>query len=172
MKSSYEVRAERFLRVIYPLIAGATDPRMVSIAISKYNHDHHRKVVFDYGSTRMCLITSDYVIKWDYSEDVEDFGGCLEELTFYEYAKQEGYSAYFAKPTACYIEGNLFEIMPRMYGVGHKEDDIFNAIPADDFDWLWDNVDDLHELNIGFFHGSMIIIDYACNRFNRCSYGG
>ena len=120
MKSDYRVRATRFLRAILPYIEDVLmDIYEVEERVKDYNRDHSRKVEVVWGSARIALITSDYVVKFDYDpEEVDSIGGCMNEMELYAQAKAEGFAYLFAEITPFLYSGRMFFIMPRIRGIG------------------------------------------------------
>ena len=163
MKSNYIIRAIAFIHAIQPYLRRY---RRVEVAVREFNTQHHRAVKFAHGAVRNALITSDYVIKWDYdAANRRLFGGCREEMKLYKRAKQDGYAYLFAEITEYEYHGRKFYIMPR---VKIAEDlglwDIDNELDDDERNYLYDelNLGDLHSENWGMKNGCVVIIDYAC----------
>lgn len=163
---SYIERAKDFIKDIYPFIE--TKPfniGMVEVAVFAYNKANHRNVLVKSGSVRIALITSDYVVKYDYSPcNAETYGGCEQELKMYNLAKEQGFDDLFAEITHFQYGELNFYIMPRITGIGK---DRFSE--ADDFmtqeerDFCYDaGLCDLHYYNFGFRKGRICIVDYAC----------
>lgn len=174
MKSDYRVRARHFLETIYPLLDGHWgSPDMCRRILSAYNIRHSRRVLVNYGIARIALVTSDYVIKFDYDEsEVERVGGCESEVEFYQFAKQEGFEYMFAEITPFEYMGRTFYIMPRINGIRRKAfchaEEFFDGIERD---FLDNYLNDLHDENYGWFNGSPVIFDYAYNRLWLKSHG-
>ena len=120
--SSYEVRAKKFIAKIYPYIKNCNDLFDFSLAINRFNRECHRKVQIASGSTRVVLITSDYVIKVDYNGWGKGrWGSCADEVRMYRQAKRDGFEYLFAKVTPVRKGYNrTFYIMPRIGGIGKK----------------------------------------------------
>lgn len=165
MKLNYLVRATNFLHAIYPYICDClNDWYGVRDAVNKFNRDRTRSVEFMNGSARMALITSDYVVKWDYDEEaVEEIGGCVDEWRFYQEAIVDGYEYLLAKTDLVVIEGHTFAIMPRIRNIGssHHGGDIYEYLTRDEYYWLTANVKDLHSWNWGIVNSKACVIDYA-----------
>lgn len=167
MKSDYRARAIRFLRSIYPYIAGdLTNAFDVEQAVRRYNFDHSRKVEFHNGSARIALITSDYVVKWDYDEDnVKDIGGCEKEWEMYCFAQKHSMEYLLAECTLFEYEGIVFEIMPRIRAIGrqHHKADLGYMLSDAEMEWLRKVgiLYDLHDWNWGIKNNKPVIIDYA-----------
>ena len=165
MKSDYRVRAARFLRAILPYIEDVLmDIYEVEERVKEYNRDHSRKVEVVWGSARIALITSDYVVKWDYDEDnVENIGGCADEYDAYMKAKRDGFDYLLAETTLTVIDNTVFSIMPRIRNIGprYHKGDIKNYLNPVEWNWVQHFDKDLHHYNWGIRHGKACIIDYA-----------
>lgn len=165
MKSDYRVRASRFLRSILPYIGDVlTDIYEVEERVKDFNRDHSRKVEVVWGSARIALITSDYVVKWDYDADcVKDIGGCVDEYDAYMKAKSEGFAYLLAETTLTVINGTVFSIMPRINNIGpeHHKGEIKDYLTPNEYDWIWHFNKDIHHYNWGIRHGKACVIDYA-----------
>lgn len=161
-KSSYVVRAQRFIRQIYDYIAYCTTPEEFCDAIDMFNKKNHRKVDVSWGATRIALITSDYVIKIDYDrEEIQKWGGCADEYRFYQYAEDCGYEYLFAAIEPYEYENKTFYIMPRIYGIGHLRGYATDYLSDDEYNFVVNHVNDLHDENFGIKNKHIIIIDYA-----------
>lgn len=169
MRSDYRIRASRFLNEIAPMLVECFDNECsyntevnVSRAINWYNHHMHRAIKVYHGATRIALVTSDYVIKFDYNpHNVADFGGCEDEVKMYRYAKQHGYGRLFAPITRVTVENHNFYIMPRVRYIGSMQNLI--GWTDEEIDWVYDYVFDIHEYNFGKIDGHAVLIDYAAN---------
>lgn len=165
MKSDYRVRASRFIKSVMPYIENVLfDVCEVEERIAEYNRDHSRKVEVVWGSARIALITSDYVVKWDYDSDcVEDIGGCLDEYDAYIKAKRDGFDYLLAETTLVVVNDITFSIMPRVRNIGpmHHKGDISNYLNPIEWEWVRKFDRDLHHYNWGIRHGKACIIDYA-----------
>ena len=168
MKSDYRVRAMNFLRSIFPYIEGYMwCVSEVEERVDEYNRDRSRHVEVACGSARIALITSDYVIKWDYDEDcVSDIGGCDDERRAYEAAIKDGYAYLLAEITMVDFRGYRFGIMPRIRNVGpdYHGGDIKEYLTYDEYAWLSEFDKDIHHYNWGIRHGKPCVIDYALTR--------
>ena len=152
MKSDYRVRAEKFLKDIFPYICNClTDRHDVQEAIWFYNMRKHRNVLFNHGIARIALITSDYVIKWDYDEAYAyECGGCVDEYKAFMKAKEAGYDYLLAESTLIEYRGYYFTIMPRIKYIGgkmHKGHDIEYYLTEDEYNWVIDFNKDIHSYN-------------------------
>jgi len=167
MKSNYYERAKKFLASIYPYIENyLSDDYGCEKQVNKYNYDKSRKVRFCNGMTRVALVTSDYVVKFDYdAHNVERYGGCELEAKFYQYAKQEGFAYLFAEIMPYEYNGHMFYIMPKIDGIGRKDGYAYSYMNQKDSKWVRHNLHDMHEQNYGWKNHYPVIIDYALNKF-------
>ena len=165
MKSDYRVRATNFLYSIYPYIADCLfDYEEVQERVDEYNEEKHRKVLFNMGSARLALITSDYVVKWDYDEEsVKEIGGCVDEWELYQEAIVDGYEYLLARTDLVVIEGHTFSVMPRIRNIGEENHrgSINDYLTFDEYYWLCGMVSDLHSWNWGIVNNKACVIDYA-----------
>lgn len=174
MKSDYRVRATRFLHSIFPYIENdLTDISEIEECVKNYNRDHNRKVEVMNGSARIVLLTSDYVIKWDYDEEnAKGIGGCWDEYNAYMRAKQEGFDYLLAETTLIIINNILFSIMPRIKDIGYSyhHGGIQEYLTCEEFKWLNTFDKDIHHYNWGIRNGKACIIDYAFTQevLDRC----
>lgn len=163
MKSSYVDRAIKFLDMIFPCIEeNLFNTYKVRRAIQAYNIAHKRNIQVMNGAVRCALITSDYVIKWDYNLNaLENIGGCYKEVEMYKLAKSEGYAYLLAEVTPVFRNGIQFNIMPR-YNMETRKPDIEDLVDYEEYYWLRRHINDLHGGNYTIKNGSLVIVDYAC----------
>lgn len=165
MKSDYRIRAKKFLKSIFPYIDGYMwDFDDILYQVEKYNEDKKRHVIVSCGSARIALITSDYVIKWDYDNDnVEEIGGCDDEYNAYQEAVKAGYEYLLAEATLIEYKGFSFMIMPRIKHIGRSNNggDIKAYLTRDEYEWVFKFNKDTHSYNWGIRHGKACLIDYA-----------
>ena len=165
MRSSYEVRAQRFIRAIAPYLTYCSDCYDYSDAVDAFCERHpKRKVSFDHGLTRVALITSDYVVKIDYNEyEVNRFGGGEKEIAFYAMAEREGMAHLFAKISRYDYNGRTYYIMPRITGISEDRwEDAWAFMTDKECEWCEKhNLYDLHCKNYGIMKGQVKIIDYG-----------
>ena len=171
MKSDYRIRAQKFLRQIFPYIADCLgDVTEVDTRVWEYAASHSRKIACMWGSARCALITSDYVIKWDYGDDdiLYDIGGCEDEIRKYEFAVKEGYAYLLAEISRFEYGGHRFYIMPRIPNVGSDchTGGIESYLSAEEYYWLTTFCDDLHDFNWGVRGNKACVIDYAYDTRN------
>lgn len=162
-KNSYEIRAQKFIREIYPFIMYHDTHCERERAVDLFNALKHRKVHYANGLTRFALITSDYVVKVDYDEEaIESFGGCENEVARYQEAEQDGFAYLFAKITRYEYRGHKFYIMPRINGINRTWMDADYYMTEQESDWCNEhNLCDLHCANYGWKGNHIVIVDYA-----------
>jgi len=161
----YVERAKDFIEQIFPYIDGCMSPWQMRDYIRKFNADFDRKVIVRSGLSRIALITSDYVVKFDYDEEeVDSIGGCMNEMEMYATAEAEGFAYMFAKITSFLYNERLFFIMPRIRGIGsgNRYAEYYMSDAEKDF-CRRHKITDLHTENYGFRKGHVCIVDYACN---------
>ena len=168
MKSDYRIRAQKFLKAIYPLIEDYLySPYTLRDVLLRYAYEHNRNITVLHGATRCAIITSDYVIKWDYADEdiLADLGGVEVESEIYENACTDGYGYLFAETMLVTYCNTTFSIMPRIRNIGaraHKMKNIWDMLTHDEWHYVENVVDDLHSENWGIMHNHPVIIDYAC----------
>ena len=164
MRNDYEVRAERFIHQIYDYIRDCKTLRQFESAVYRFNDDYNRKVMFSHGLTRVCFITSDYVVKYNFGTEhhIRDFGGCDDEVRMYAIAERDGFAYLLAKPTMVEYMGHSFCIMPRIYGIERYEKDVECYLKGAEYNWVSAHIYDCHNQNYGWKHGHPVIFDYAC----------
>ena len=161
MKSDYKVRAEKFIRRMYPIIKGCRTPVAVSRCIRQYNQEHHTNIQVANGAARYVLIYSDYVIKFDYGNDKTWAGGCEDEYQRYQNViKGSGYEYLFAEMTKIRIGRKNIYIMPRVRGIGHSQY-YWNKLTYAEHCFISDVTADMHRGNYGNFNRKPKIVDYA-----------
>ena len=163
--TDYIIRAQHFIRELFPYVMNWYDPTAVRIAVRRFNTDSRRAVKVASGAARIAIMTSDYVVKFDYDEESATvFGGCESECKFYDFACSEGYGYLFAAITPYEYGGITFYIMPRIRGIGNESRPVSYGLTYDELDFLVEYLDDLHEYNYGVRDGKTCVIDYACNK--------
>lgn len=162
MKHTYVERATSFISAFLPFleIYGFDTPDDVRLAAEYFNLYNNRRIKVCHGATRIALVNSDYVVKFNYGERVDQFGGCEEEVAMYQHASDEGMEYLLAKITRVEVKGYTFYVMPRARYIGKA--DLMQGNTEDDVDWLFDTLYDLHEFNFGIINGRAVVIDYAC----------
>ena len=161
----YVERAKDFVEQVYPYIAECMNPWKMKDFIRKFNADFDRKVIVRSGLSRIALITSDYVVKFDYDdEEVDSIGGCENEIEMYSWAEREGFAYLFAKITPYFYNQRAFYIMPRIHGIGSGNRYAEDYMSDEEKDFCRRHkITDLHTENYGFRKGHVCIVDYACN---------
>ena len=169
---NYVERAKDFIEQIYPYICDCSNPWDAQESVHAFNIAFNRNVRVSNGLSRIALITSDYVIKYDYDpEEVESIGGCDNEMKLYAIASDEGFAYLFAQITPYTIHGRIFYIMPRIRGIGsgRRYAETYMTEREKDFCRRW-KITDLHSNNYGFRNGHVCVIDYACHLDYESSY--
>lgn len=162
MKSNYVDRARKFITEIYPLIDDRTDWSNVNSAVNKFNQINHRNVNFFHGAVRFVLLTSDYVIKWDWSKEARlEYGGCDKELERWHKYEKTPYSYMFVPISKIKVCKRVWYVMPRVRG--KRPNHIARYyMTSDEQDFCFDNkIFDLHCGNFVLKHGRPLIFDYA-----------
>ena len=161
MKSDYRVRAEKFIRRVYPYIENCHTPTQARRCIEKYNEEHHSHIIVENGMTRFALVYSDYVIKFDYGTDQEWAGGCEEEYQKYtEVIASSPFNYLFAEMTKIQIDQKDIYIMPRVKGIGESHR-CWNNLTNEEYDFIYSVTSDVHRWNYGRYKRKPKIIDYA-----------
>ena len=163
---SYIERAQDFIAQIFPYIGEWNDPWSIGYDVADFNEHCHRKVIMKHGIARIALITSDYVVKYDFDkEEVAEVGGCEAEVELYAEAVKDGFGYLFAEITHYPYRGHDFYIMPRIRGINGDSWDHADVYMTDEENaWCDDHhLSDLHCNNYGFRKGKVCIIDYACH---------
>lgn len=169
-KNDYVVRAQKFVRSFAPYI----DKNQVGIysmrsAVRAFNKDYNRKVRLEYGATRIVLLTSDYCIKIDRTDNKSDFwGNCEKEYKAYMRMKRLKCREVFC-PIEKYTYNNMnYYIMPMCSKADDYDVDLYDVnyrLTGKQTRFIENHFRDLHSGNIGMLHGKPVIIDYACNNF-------
>ena len=164
---TYQMKAYRYLRAMFGYVRDWTYWHDIEIATDKVYFDTGERAEVTSGSSRMVVIGKDFVIKWDYDfENIESIGGCEDEFRIYKQSLSTGYSHLLAPIYRIYHRERYFYVMPRVDRVGAEEHDnkgIEDFTTADEFNWLANNIGDLHSWNWGLDeYDNPIVIDYAC----------
>lgn len=162
MKSNYEVRAQKFIKMLFPYIQYCKKPWQFVRACEAFVNDHPNRRVWCYsGISRVAIVTSDYVIKIDYNMN-SDFGTCANEISMYDFVCKSGYERYFARISRYVYNGHEYYIMPRIRNIDPWNDDAQVVADDEDFvDFLNEHFFDLHSGNYGWKDGHIVIFDYA-----------
>lgn len=164
---NYVERAKDFIKEIYPYLDGEWYcPWDVEKRVNVFNAENNRKVKTSSGISRIALITSDYVVKYDYDpSELSNVGGCEIEMEVYEQAKRAGFAYMFAEITPYEYNEHQFYIMPRIYGIGRNEDAYADEYMTEEEEEFCDRIGltDLHCNNYGFRKNHVCLVDYACS---------
>ena len=163
MKNSYQVRALNTWKALKPYLMGCASIFNYDCAVNKFNRENHRKIKFCYGSTRVCFVTSDYVIKMDYNQDQIIFwGGCQSEYDNYDFACANGCDGAFCPIDK--IDEKAY-VMPRCEMADWYDESILDEFwkdcNEDEFWYVQENIKDVHNQNVGRYKGRVVLIDYA-----------
>ena len=163
---TYVERAEDFIKELLEYKGELTFKREYEVRriVREYSEAHPRRHIYvSAGAARTAIITSDYVIKID-TGNIKMFGGRKEEVKFYKLAESEGMEYLLAKPTRFRFQKINFYIYPRATVCANmRKRKNWRAHLTDEEMVFVDQIDDLHEGNVGFLHGKPCIIDYAMN---------
>ena len=163
---TYVERAEDFIKELLEYKGKNTFKKEYGIrrTVCEYRTVHpRRRIEVSSGAARTAIITSDYVIKID-TGMIENYGGCEQEMEFYDYACDNGMEHLLAKPTLFKYKRINFYIYPRarvQTSMKHSRN-WYSELTYDEQSFV-DEIYDLHAGNIGFLHGRLCIIDYAMN---------
>lgn len=163
MKNSYQIRAKKTWEALKPYLVGCTNLFKYERAVYRFNCDKHRNVHFCSGSTRICFISADYVIKMDYDKDqVSIWGGCQSEYDNYDFACVNGCDGAFCPIEK--IDENVY-VMPRAKMADWDDESILDEFWRDCTDeeywYVQENIKDIHNQNVGHYKGRVVLIDYA-----------
>ena len=160
---SYEERAKDFIKEVVPFIQDFESPFTTRKDIRTFNARFTRSVKVACGCARIALITSDYVVTWDYDEDeVESVGGSENEIALYAIAEQEGFAYLFSKITRYEYKGRKFYIMPRVRGINEDNGRAWQYMTEVECKWCQDHyLTDLHCGNYGLTKQGVVIVDYG-----------
>lgn len=163
MKNTYEVRAQNFIKQIFPYLISCRKYRDYEFAVWAFNMKFNRKVIFQHGLTRIAFITSDYVIKMNFHESAAElFGDCESEIALYNEAEQDGFEYLFAKISRYEYRNTTFYIMPRISEINKTYNEAWDYMTDEECDWCCNHcLGDLHCSNYGWKNGHIVIIDYA-----------
>lgn len=170
MRNSYEVRAQKFIQQVASYIENCEDYCDLGRAMLDFMADNPRRNIHvSHGMARMVLITSDYVVKINYSQDwVSSVGGGEEEIKLYSVAEREGMAYLFAKVSRYEYNGKTYYIMPRIRCIRPDNwHDAYFYMTKKERHWCRGHqVYDLHAMNYGFRNGHVCIFDYGCSNEN------
>lgn len=167
MKTSYEDRAYKFaMETLLGLFTNCSTLRDYEFAISDYNLTHSRRLHYAHGVSRIAIIRADYVIKFDMVPTDPHFkdnraGNCITERMIYERAERDGMAHLLAKTSVYKVGKHVFSIMPRINNVGDEDRWFEDYLTDEEIEWLYDNVCDIHDGNVGYYKRKPVVIDYA-----------
>lgn len=163
--TSYEERAIKFANILAKMFKDCHELDDFVKVINIYNFTHVRKLKWDNGVSRIAIIRSDYVIKFDYTrtDSWKDgrAGNCASELEVYAKAVEDGMAHLLAKTTVLNINGLTVSIMPKINHVNDQNRNWWKHCTREEEKWLDENVNDLHDGNIGYLNNKVCVIDYA-----------
>lgn len=165
MKKTYEERGLKFAETLAKMFQSCVYIWDFVAVIEEYNATHSRKLQWSNGVSRIVIMRSDYVIKFDYHptgwwEDGHA-GNCETEEEVYAMAEAEGMEHLLAKPTVRHLFGHTVSVMPRIKNVHNSDRWWGNYCTEKEFNWLEDNIRDLHDGNLGYRGRKVCIVDYA-----------
>lgn len=177
MKSDYRIRAQKFIKQIFPYIDGCMydDLDETIKRVQDFANEKRRKISVHNGISRVAIITADYVIKWDRHLAQSKYernpaGDCEKEYLTWRWLLDEnpGYAYLFAEITRFKFGGEIFYIMPRVRGINEDRDAYaYEYVDGEEEDFLNEWFYDLHSGNFGIDRkGNVTIFDYAWNRLN------
>ena len=156
--STYEERGTKFAKFLAELFANCYELEDFEEVISAYNKTHKNRLKYRHGVSRIAILRSDYVIKFNYGD--EDFAGdCVSEARVYAKAVEAGMEHLLAKTTVLYLNGLICSVMPRIKGVGSHRG--WNNLTLREKAWLGANINDLHRNNYGYKNRKICVVDYA-----------
>lgn len=163
----YRVRAYSMLRDLYPyIINDLKNPITCKAKVKEFNSVHQTHLSVTHGMCRIVIVAeNDFVIKVDYGhlQDLQRYGNCETEFHMYKKAKDQHYEYLFAEVTRVLYKNRYWYIMPYIDDVGRYDDGVLEYLDGEDYDFIADNVSDVHEDNYGWKDGYPVIIDYADN---------
>lgn len=169
MKTPYTYRAEKFIKILFPYIQKELgneirSPKNIRECIQHFNEEKKRKVILDSGASRMVFISSDYVVKVDLKK--KSWAGTSEdEYKMYLFAQKEGFDYLFAPSTRIEYNGYFFYVMPRVHDIDkwRDEDYFYDELNDEEYDFIYNYINDIHGKNFGYLHQKLVLIDYAWN---------
>ena len=167
---TYQMRAYFYIKAMFEYVNNWRDLDDIIEATDKVFWHTGKQASVECGSARIVIVGEDFAVKWDYDfENIEEIGGCEDEFRVYKRSLSTGYAHLLAPVFRIYHRNRFFFIMPRVDRIGpeeHEYKDINEFITEDEYNWLRDNIGDLHGWNWGFIDGKPTVIDYACNPNN------
>ena len=158
--ANYKEDARHFLETALPYLTGCSMPWQYVNAIREYNRDNKTHILVKNGATRVALIGKTFVVKFDYGYDRCWFGGCYQEYSFYRKVLRDGGMIdCLLECSKIKVNHHFYYVMPKATRIGKLS---ITRFSAEEEDWLYDNVNDTHDGNIGWYNGRPVVIDYAC----------
>lgn len=162
----YKMHAYLFLRNLFSYVKNWHDIDDVNDAIDKTFWNHGLSATLELGSSRMVVVGKDFAIKWNYDDEVIDsIGGCEEEFQTYQKSLSTGYAHLLAPIFRLSYRDRNFYIMPRVHNIGPREHGykkLEECVTKKEWEWLINNIGDIHSYNWGLEGNRPIMIDYAC----------
>lgn len=162
----YKMHAYHFLKAIFPYVNDWHDIDSVIEGLDDFYYHENKFAHLETGSSRMAIIGKDFVIKWNYDDEViKEIGGCEEELQFYIKSLSSGYSHLLTPIYRLLYRDKNFYIMPRVHNIGPREHGykkLEECVTPNEWKWLISNIGDIHSYNWGIENNYPIMIDYAC----------
>ena len=162
---NYEERAIKFAKFLDNLFADCKYLDDFEAVIMQYNRHRKRKLKYSHGVSRIAIMRSDYVIKFDFTPigywRNGRAGNCASEEEVYQMAVRFGMEYLLAKTTLVNVGFHTVAIMPRIKDVGNDNKDWTNFCTREEEDWLMWNINDLHSGNVGYRNRKVCVIDYA-----------
>jgi len=162
----YQMRAYLYIKAMFEFVNDWCDWNDILSATEKTFFKTGKHAVVETGSSRIVIIGSDFVVKWDYDKEcVSEIGGCEDEFKKYKETLSTGYAYLLAPVFRFTYRERYFYVMPKIKHIGRREHDnktIDEFTTIYEREWLQKNIGDLHSWNWGLENNKPIIIDYAC----------
>lgn len=161
----YKISAWQYIKALTDYVHRWRDIDDIIEATEKVFWHTGKHAEVEFGSARIVIIGKDFVIKWDYTDCVKSIGGCEDEFRVYKQCLSTGYSHLLASCFRVSYRSRYFYIMPRVHNIGRNEHHgkfLEDYTTKEEYEWLTNNIGDLHSWNWGIENGKAIVIDYAC----------
>lgn len=166
MKENYQMNAFRYIVSMFDYVKDWCDIDNIISATEKVFWHTGRRANVEFGSVRVVVMGTDFVIKWDYDLScANEIGGCEDEFIVYKKSLSSGYSHLLAPVYRVAYRERYFYIMPRVHNIGlseHQNKGIESFTSYRELQWLEKNIGDLHSWNWGIENNKAVVIDYAC----------
>lgn len=166
---NYEQRAIKFANYLAKLFQDCVYCDDFEWVLKRYNRTHSRQLKWAHGVSRIAIIRADYVIKFDFQPEGYwangKAGNCYSEVEVYQMAIEDGMEHLLAKPTVCESYGHTFSIMPRINRVNDEQRSWWYFCTSEEYNWLDEHINDLHDGNVGYRRGKVCVIDYAWEKY-------